>query len=323
VEVLSPRCLEAARSPAKAVKQPSRAIMPVWRSDGSRRVAGRTIRLGGTVLIARNVGEFVEALGAVVAEWPLELRGPLWFRGQQDAAWSLEPSLWRSRPVDGRPTRYTRQDERNFTHRFRTRAALRLVSNPAYDDHPTWLGLMQHYGLPTRMLDWSRSPLIAAFFALRSSLTTKPAPVADGATVWILRPHVLNARLHGLSVTPAIDSGECADLVSDAFTDAKRESSNRRRDVMSVMATEVDMRMFVQQGAFTIHPGPGALNDHPSADEFLSQIVIPAESRQSFAREVDLCGFRQGDIFPDLGHLADELVEAHPPGSVHGMKGAH
>lgn len=62
-------------------------------------------------------------------------------------------------------------------------------SVPQRYDRASWLTLMQHYGLPTRLLDWSESPLVALYFALSSDEDAK----ADAA-VWVLNPMKLNKK---------------------------------------------------------------------------------------------------------------------------------
>src|SRR6266511_1739537 len=246
-----------------------------------------------------TVDELVEAVDGIEATVRREI---LWYRGQSDPRWDVEPSIARG---------YSIADERNFTNRFRSRAAIRYSGAPSYDDASRWLSLMQHYGLPTRLLDWTRSPLIAAYFALEPYLGDPSRPSLTDATVWVLAPHVLN-EAHGISppITPSIDAHMCEALLQPAFSDSAPEP----HAVMAVMASETDLRMFVQQGCFTIHSDKTALNKLAGNANFLWRIVIEAPDVPTIAHQLRICGLRQGDLFPDLGNLAKELKSTHPPG---------
>lgn len=228
----------------------------------------------------------------------------LWFRGHRSSRWDVGATIWRN---------YDKNDERNFTNRFRSRASTRHQSLPGYDDCAHWLSLMQHYGLPTRLLDWTRSPLIAAYFALENYIYDRSTEPED-ASIWILEPHVLNVAEGMCDVTPSIDAHMCEAMLVPAFT--HREPENNK--VLAVMAAERDMRMFVQQGCFTIHSDQMPLNRRTNNETYLAQLIIPADYVKSMAFEVDVCGFRKGDIFPDLGHLAEELKGIYAPKRVKG-----
>jgi hypothetical protein len=215
-----------------------------------------------------------------------------WFRGHREAHWEVRPSLWRQ---------YSPEAERNFTNRFRARAALRRPAAPTADDYAAWLSLMQHYGLPTRLLDWSRSPLVAAYFAVASYQRKDTAP-AD-AVIWMLDPHLMNARFHDNDLTFPIDSTTARKMLEPAFKERETDDG----DVLAVMAVEHDMRMFVQQGAFTIHASRDALNARQGHSSYLKPLLIPATAVRKVASEIFACGFRRGDLFPDLANLADEI----------------
>lgn len=278
----------------------------------------------------------VESLGdliAFAAEAGQRHPSSHWFRGHRKASWSLQSALWRRVEDDVKHKPYTHADERNLTHRFRVRAATRRPNAPEYNDCAGWLSLMQHYGLPTRLLDWSRSPLIAAYFAIADQ---SPNNSADAA-IWVLNPHRLNMTMTGKGTTPALKSRDVGTLVRDAFFDVHEGGNSNSRErgrpgdralVMAAMAWEADQRMVVQQGAFTVHAAPmwpldeglPGMEEADDASAYLHLLRIPGSRVPSFASEVAAAGLREGDLFPDLEHLANELKTTYPPQTTFGLK---
>ncbi len=221
-----------------------------------------------------------------------------WFRGQRAASWDVLPFIWRGYSPD-KDLDFV-DKERNFTNRFRTRAAIRIPTPPAADEYAHWLSLMQHYGLPTRLLDWTRSPLIAAYFAVAKYRDATVEP--EDAAVWVLKPHTLNLSEGYAEITYPIDSPTALPMVEPAF-----KSRVENDKVLAVMAVEHDMRMFVQQGAFTIHSDRSPLNKRDRSFDYLVRLEIKSDDVYRFAWEIYAAGIRKGDIFPDLTNLADEL----------------
>ena len=235
-------------------------------------------------VVARSVGEFVDVVTQLNAAGYLP-----WYRGHKMAEWDVLPSIWRG---------YTPIEEQNLTNRFRSRAAIRYSPTPAYNAHAGWLSLMQHYGLPSRLLGSIRSPMVAMYFALEDYLPGGTAAVEGDAAVWVLYPHELNEQQKNFSFTPAIDGGTCAELIRPAFTD---QDSPEDGTVVAAMASETDLRMFVRRGCFTIHSSQMALNRTPAHPRYLRPIVLEAQHIPRMAREIYSCGFRQGDMFPRPG----------------------
>ena len=86
------------------------------------------------------------------------------FRGQGDAEWPLRSSLSRLVQTMQISDEAIREQENRIRRIFKRKAHLFLDDLP--QDELEWLALMQHHGAPTRLLDLTWSPFVAAFFAL-------------------------------------------------------------------------------------------------------------------------------------------------------------
>ena len=112
----------------------------------------------------------------------------LWYRGCGRASHKLKPSLYRHKKHQ--TIEEILSLEKALLARFRQRS-IPFHSRPLADEWE-WLFLMQHYGVPTRLLDWSESPLMALFFAVTSAphkigKSGRPLFSSD-ACIWLLNP---------------------------------------------------------------------------------------------------------------------------------------
>lgn len=222
------------------------------------------------------------------------------FRGQANTDWDLIPGIFR----DG-----SENAEYTYVQEFMHAAPSRYSKCPPLEDKPSWLALMQHYGLPTRLLDWTWSIFNAAFFAVWSS--EAPSRGATSGAVWALNMMRVNERtsgrrsmygLHELAAAPS-DTGQFH-LLNDAFCGAKQST----KPLYAVVpAPQVDLRMQVQQGVFTIHNTQVPLNKQSESEEFCLKFLVPVESKKSLRDELDALGINACNLFPDLQHLASDI----------------
>lgn len=178
--------------------------------------------------------------------------------------------------------RCTPQQEVYLTQQFRLRATGYRDTVPGESDLVGWVSLMQHYGLPTRLLDWTESLLVAAWFAtepeLRQTAVWKARDAGRNgrvdAAVWVLAPGTLNNRQKRLfygvkqDVYPILQLGqpEAVYYLYWPFAGYERKSESpspmervralRLEDellVCAVLAPPFDRRMVAQSSTFTLH----------------------------------------------------------------------
>lgn len=130
------------------------------------------------------------------------------------------------------------------------------------DDRASWLTLMQHYGLPTRLLDWSESPLVALYFALSSDEDAK-----TDAAVWVLNPMRLNKKVGYGEYVPPISYDSLRGDLEGAFSNHDNDDYGLQNRIIACHGVGCDLRMYVQQSDFTIHSTAERLDQILKLDE--------------------------------------------------------
>ena len=222
------------------------------------------------------------------------------YRGASDAAGPLLTSLDRLGGID---PPHTKADLEEHVMRNFVRYARPHVQRATND----WEELIsaQHHGVPTRLLDWTYSPLVAAFFA------TRPRSGAErDRAVWRLDWQ----RVHRAFRFPqlALLISDLENLLDDEQHASPWELFQRPKDARPfaclVEPPSLDARIVAQAAAFTIssdklHSFDAFLRANGLADA-LTRFVIPAECVAKMRDQLDLVGVDERRLFPDLDGVA-------------------
>ena len=136
-----------------------------------------------------SVQDYINKVDEIAKKWDLKGVFSPWFRGQSDYNQKLTPSIFRSYTNRGRKKYYSHADEFWMATMFRNRAS-GLENSPEYGRIDKWLFLMQHHGLPTRLLDWTESSFCALFFTIRNYYKKKKNKIKD-IGIWMMNPSTL------------------------------------------------------------------------------------------------------------------------------------
>ncbi|MBA3854866.1 MAG: hypothetical protein C0503_10650 [Gemmatimonas sp.] len=218
--------------------------------------------------------------------------GTLFFRGQEKQDWDLVPALGR---VDHWKPDEARERERQLYYDFKIHAG-NLLANE--DDSWRIAFLMQHHGLPMRLLDWSASFAIALHFAMRHA-------GEHDAVVWILEAERLNRELAGME--RLVMHGDLPGDYHRYFISRELEFPHA---ALGLAPSRSSPRLQQQRGFFTLHRDleRGLEKICPSA---LQKIVIARTLFDDARLFLRLSGVNEFSLFPDLDGLARHLRTTH------------
>lgn len=268
---------------------------------------------------ASTIGELIAATKDIATTWHPSVADAqeLWFRGQPKQSFDLLPGLYRPHLA-----RYHFHEPSLFGH-FKTLAA--PYANPRPADDWEWCFLAQHFGLPTRLLDWSQSLVAAAYFAICDSILCRDRLAVDddlqrgrlpsvfdteSPVIWVLDAGTLNRRSCGEDIV-LYPGGP---LTSRYLPDELEASVGPENELpVAVLTPRTNVRISAQQGTFTVHGRSAkslqqmAVEADPSMPIELACVQLDRANLPFLWDELKLVGIGRLALFPDLESVATHV----------------
>jgi len=224
------------------------------------------------------------------------------YRGQADSAWQLWPTITRELMNRSVQKQYWTDQEHRSIWIFQRKCTPYLEIRPAITDLFQWLALMQHHGAPTRLLDFTWSPYVAAFFAFEAS-------TSDSA-VWAINSPDLGSNCF----TPEYLRGDWVPSPQEAL---KKYGIVSENEIVIGEPFSKNQRLIAQSGTFVC-----PFDISRPIDEILGQrentitkiVMKGSKLRQQALRELYRMNLTYATLFPDLDGLARSMryeLETH------------
>ena len=240
-----------------------------------------------------SIGEYRDYVNYFLETWKEE---ELWYRGVPKSTFRLIPSIYRNKVWS-----YNYGSAKVIYHSFIHKARGYLMSGNL--GKWEWYQIMQHYTLPTRLLDWTEGSLIALYFACRNP-NTKATPC-----VWLLNPFNLNklsTKNESVFYTDKLTRDEGDTIVDDYLNDDVQMPDFP----IAIVPPYINKRMSAQRSCFTVHGEMkyGFENLFKANHDLqLVQLKISGKVAYEIKKELVKFGISESTLFPDLEGLAREI----------------
>ena len=194
------------------------------------------------------------------------------YRGVKSANYELIPKIGRITPPPS--CNSTKTNEQEIMRLFKERALPYLSKAPRSEWE--WLAYGQHYGLPTRLLDWTRNPLVALYFAVEE----------DG----------IDPKKYQHSAIYIFDKKKYLPNYED-------KDPYELNGVEKFIPPHISSRITAQSSVFTIHPYP--FEAFTSDD--VTKIIFPIKIRSKLKKTLNKFGIHRASLFPSLDGLASHI----------------
>lgn len=226
-----------------------------------------------------SLAEFLAVISSAIAA-----NERFWFRGHDDVTYSLTPSALRYSALSNR------QKALALMADFKRIAELKLRRVPAPEKELEWALIAQHYGLPTRLLDWTESATTALYFACLKE-------DCDGL-VFLLNPIDLNRLSYPLK--PRVLDPERDSATISSYLGMGPQAAKNGRNPVAIYPVWNSERIIMQRGVFTLHGKVFSLDGGGISS--LTAVPILKEFKSRLRDELQRIGVDEMTLFPELEH---------------------
>ena len=228
------------------------------------------------------------------------------FRGQSNSKWEIRSSLERS----GIMTNFD-YAEINMLDDFKRASNHYLRETQIPETLIDWLALLQHYGAPTRMIDFTKSPYVAAYFAFENIEND-----SESVAIWIANKiHFYQGSINYLKNTKIKKiKGNRYSILDSTFSEIFHTSREGNLDlIIPLESYTMNERYYLQQSVFLSPCNPykpfieqlGFLNG--VENESLIKVILPKSERNKALRDLERMNITRASLFPGLEGFAKSL----------------
>ncbi|MCX6833680.1 MAG: FRG domain-containing protein [candidate division Zixibacteria bacterium] len=219
-----------------------------------------------------------------------------WFRGHRDVSWQLVPSALRYDTVAERERALGLQTD------FRRIAETKLRNIPSKEENLKWMQLAQHYGLPTRLLDWTEVATYALFFACE---VIGAVDAKTNGVVFLMNPEHI-ATIKGRPGVSSLGGLSDEGSIRQYFALGGRQSA-KGLPTIAIRPVWNSDRLMMQRSVFTLH---GSVRFDLDGSQAPSLVGIPILGRHKgrLMRDLMSAGVDKMTLFPELEHACESLM---------------
>ena len=251
------------------------------------------------IQLLSNVQEYIDTIEYLRGTYEIEMP---WYRGVSHTKYQLIPKVYRDRLWE------IHEDyEWWLCVDFENRARPFIPNHQSYS-HWDWYFTMQHYGLPTRLLDWTEGALIALFYAVRKPGNTYIP------SVYFLNPYWFDESVYNKKAGDGVVYNTDVKAISEEHDSRLLSYLGMRKDSppfpVCLEPPGIDKRISAQKSVFTIHGkriDPFRIISREKEDAQIVKIRFQTDRADYIKDQLNTMGITEGTLFPGIEGLVADL----------------